>query len=160
MSVDITSPAADTPVLRSGPRSSTRLVWDQFRTRRSAMLALVFLVVLAVVAIAAPLVADLVGHGPNDLYRTTMLDPYGLPRGPSAGFLFGADSAGRDLFVRVIYGARVSLLVGLIATLGATVIGVVLGLVAGYRGGIVDTLLSRLSDVVLAMPLLLFAIGI
>jgi peptide/nickel transport system permease protein len=124
------------------------------------MFALGFLVVLTLAAIGAPLIADLVGHGPNDLYRTTMLDQYGLPKGPNASFFFGADGAGRDLFVRVIYGARVSLLVGVVATAIAVVIGVTLGLVAGYRGGMVDTLLSRVSDVVLAMPLLLFAIGI
>ncbi len=124
------------------------------------MVALGFIVALALAAIGAPLIADLVGHGPNDLYRTTMLDQYGLPKGPNASFFFGADGAGRDLFVRVIYGARVSLLVGVVATAIAVVIGVTLGLVAGYRGGMLDTLLSRTSDVVLAMPLLLFAIGI
>ncbi len=79
------------------------------------MVALGFIVALALAAIGAPLIADLVGHGPNDLYRTTMLDQYGLPKGPNASFFFGADGAGRDLFVRVIYGARVSLLVGVVA---------------------------------------------
>jgi ABC-type dipeptide/oligopeptide/nickel transport system permease subunit len=136
------------------------MFWTRFRARKSAMIALGFLVLLTLTAIGAPLIADLVGHGPNDLYRTTMLDQYGLPKGPNASFFFGADSAGRDLFVRVIYGARVSLLVGVVATGIAVIIGVSLGLLAGYRGGILDTVLSRASDVVLAMPLLLFAIGI
>jgi peptide/nickel transport system permease protein len=160
MSVDLrTFDTTDAAPATRG-RSPAGMVWARFRTNRAAMAALAFLVVLAGLAIFAPLVADLVGHGPNDLYRTSMLDVYGLPRGPNANFWFGADSAGRDLFVRVIYGARVSLLVGVVATAIAVVVGVVLGLLAGYRGGIVDTLLSRLSDVVLALPLLLFAIGI
>lgn len=160
MSVDIRTLESTEPAPHVGVRSPTGMVWARFRENRAAMVALVFLVVLAALAIAAPVVAGLVGHGPNDLYRTTMVDIYGLPKGPNSSFWFGADSAGRDLFVRVIYGARVSLVVGVVATAIAVVIGVVLGLIAGYRGGAIDTLFSRLSDVVLAMPLLLFAIGI
>jgi len=160
MSVDIRTLESTTTAPHARVRSPAGMVWARFRANRAAMVALVFVVILAALAIAAPLVADLVGHGPNDLYRTTMLDIYGLPRGPNSSFWFGADGAGRDVFVRVIYGARVSLMVGLVATGIAVVIGVVLGLAAGYHGGWVDTLLSRLSDIVLAMPLLLFAIGI
>jgi ABC-type dipeptide/oligopeptide/nickel transport system permease subunit len=160
MSVDIRTLESTEPAPHARVRSPAGMVWARFRENRAAMVALAFLVVLAALAIAAPVVADLVGHGPNDLYRTTMVDIYGLPKGPNSSFWFGADSAGRDLFVRVIYGARVSLMVGVVATAIAVVIGVVLGLIAGYRGGAIDTLFSRLSDVVLAMPLLLFAIGI
>ena len=160
MSVDIRTLDSTEPAPHARVRSPAGMVWARFRENRAAMVALAFLVVLAALAIAAPVVADLVGHGPNDLYRTTMVDIYGLPKGPNSSFWFGADSAGRDLFVRVIYGARVSLMVGVVATAIAVVIGVVLGLIAGYRGGAIDTLFSRLSDVVLAMPLLLFAIGI
>jgi peptide/nickel transport system permease protein len=72
----------------------------------------------------------------------------------------GADQAGRDVFVRVIYGARTSLLVALIATGFAVAIGTVLGILAGYFGGKIDTLISRTIDVILSMPILLFAIGI
>jgi peptide/nickel transport system permease protein len=159
-SVESIATRPDHATRRTRAHTPAGIFWERFRTRKSAMFALGFLVVLTLAAIGAPLIADLVGHGPNDLYRTTMLDQYGLPKGPNASFFFGADGAGRDLFVRVIYGARVSLLVGVVATAIAVVIGVTLGLVAGYRGGMVDTLLSRVSDVVLAMPLLLFAIGI
>jgi len=141
-------------------RSPAARRWHRFAGNRAALVSLVFLVVLGALAIGAPLVAHLVGHGPNDLYRTSMLDLYGLPKGPNAQFWFGADGAGRDLFVRVIYGARVSLMVGVVATAIAVAIGVVLGLVAGFVGGAIDTVLSRLSDVMLALPLLLFAIGI
>jgi peptide/nickel transport system permease protein len=160
MSVD--APTLESPEARAlarGP-SPAALRWRRFAGNRAALVSLVCLAVLAILAIAAPLVADLVGHGPNDLFRTSMLDLYGVPRGPATHFWFGADSAGRDVFVRVVYGARVSLMVGIVATAIAVVIGVVLGLTAGFVGGAVDTLLSRVSDVMLALPLLLFAIGI
>lgn len=160
MTSETRRPPVAAPPTRAAGRSPARLFWDRFRSRTSAVVALGFIIVLTAAAIGAPLIADLVGHGPDDLYRTTMLDQYGLPDGPNAHFIFGADSAGRDLFVRVIYGARVSLMVGVVATGVAVLIGVALGVVAGYRGGLTDTLLSRLSDVVLALPLLLFAIGI
>jgi peptide/nickel transport system permease protein len=89
-----------------------------------------------------------------------VLNEFGLPTGPNGNFWFGADRAGRDLFVRVVYGARTSLIVALFATAVAVAIGVVLGLVAGYFRGWSDTLIARAVDIMLSMPLLLFAIGI
>ena len=89
-----------------------------------------------------------------------MLDDFGLPKGPNADFWFGADQSGRDVFVRVLYGARTSLLVAIVATGVAVVIGTVLGLISGYFRGFTDTVISRCIDVILALPLLLFAIGI
>ena len=89
-----------------------------------------------------------------------MTDAFGLPKGPNSKFFFGADKAGRDLFVRVIYGARTSLVVAVVSTAASVLIGVTLGVVAGFFGGKVDTLISRGIDIVLSMPLLLFAIGI
>jgi peptide/nickel transport system permease protein len=71
---------------------------------------------LVVLALTAPLISKAVGHGPNDLFQREMTDEFGLPKGPNGEFLMGADQAGRDVFVRVIYGARTSLLVALIAT--------------------------------------------
>jgi peptide/nickel transport system permease protein len=115
---------------------------------------------LVVLALTAPLISKAVGHGPNDLFQREMTDEFGLPKGPNGEFLMGADQAGRDVFVRVIYGARTSLLVALIATGFAVAIGTVLGILAGYFGGKIDTLISRTIDVILSMPILLFAIGI
>ncbi len=89
-----------------------------------------------------------------------MLDDFGLPKGPNADFWFGADQSGRDVFVRVLYGARTSLLVAIVATGVAVVIGVTLGLISGYFRGFTDTVIARSIDVILALPLLLFAIGI
>jgi peptide/nickel transport system permease protein len=84
----------------------------------------------------------------------------GLPVGPSRRFLLGTDNLGRDLLVRIVYGARISLLVGVVATLLATVAGVVVGLVAGYFGGVVDVVLARFMDMVLSFPYLLLAIAL
>ena len=88
-----------------------------------------------------------------------MTDDFGLPKGPTAHSC-SAPTAGRDVLVHIAYGTRVSLFVGIAATAISVTIGVVLGLVAGYRGGIIDTIVSRITDVVLSLPLLLFAIGI
>ena len=115
---------------------------------------------LVVLALTAPLISKAVGHGPNELFQREMTDEFGLPKGPNGEFLMGADQAGRDVFVRVVYGARTSLLVALIATGFAVAIGTVLGILAGYFGGKIDTLISRTIDVILSMPILLFAIGI
>jgi peptide/nickel transport system permease protein len=113
-----------------------------------------------ILALAAPLISRLVGHGPDTQYRTTGLTPDGLPVGPSRTFLLGTDNLGRDILVRIAYGARISLLVGVVSTLLAVVSGVVVGLVAGYSGGAVDTVLARFMDVVLSFPFLLFAIAL
>lgn len=142
-------------------RSPWQLFWARFRHDRLALAGLGFIVLLSITAILAPLISRLVGHGPNDLsFRLEMLNEFGLPLGPNGEFWFGADRAGRDLFVRVIYGARTSLIVALVATSISVAIGVTLGLIAGYFRGWVDTLISRTIDIVLSMPLLLFAIGI
>src|SRR5262245_64331201 len=89
-----------------------------------------------------------------------MTDDYGLPKGPNKQFWFGADASGRDLFVRTMYGARTSLLVGVVAAGLAVVIGTLIGLLAGFFGKWADTTLSRGADVMLAVPQLLISIGI
>jgi peptide/nickel transport system permease protein len=105
-------------------------------------------------------IANVVGHGPNDLFQREMTDSFGLPEGPNKEFIMGADQAGRDVFVRVVYGARTSLIVGIVATGFALLIGTIIGVLAGYFGGKLDTFISRTIDVILAIPILLFAIGI
>ncbi|MFA5889511.1 MAG: ABC transporter permease [Actinomycetota bacterium] len=142
-------------------RSPSQLFWLRFRRDRVALGAAVFLLCLVGLAIAAPFVADkIIHHGPNDLFQQEMTNEFGLPRGPNSRFWFGADTVGRDVFVRTIYGLRTSLLVAVFATGIAMTIGITLGVIAGYFRGWVDTLVSRIIDIVLAMPLLLFAIGI
>jgi len=146
----------ETAVVGLSPR---QLFWTRFKQDKAAVAGLIIVCLLIVLAFAAPLIANLVGHGPNDLFRE-MTDSFGVPLGPNADFWFGADQAGRDVFVRVIYGTRTSLIVGLVATGAAVTIGTILGILAGYFGGKIDAVISRTIDVVLAMPILLFAIGI
>jgi peptide/nickel transport system permease protein len=111
-------------------------------------------------AIAAPLVVKLVGARPPNQQGTQYLDAFGTPSGPTSKNIFGVDELGRDVFSRVLYGARVSLEVAVVATGIAVVIGVVVGMIAGFFRGWVDTALSRIMDVVLAFPILLLAIGL
>ena len=141
-------------------RSPWQLFWSRFRKDRVALAGLAFIALLVTIALAAPLIAELVGHGPNDRFQREMTDEFGLPKGPTGEFWFGADQVGRDVFVRIAYGARTSLVVALGATGAALSVGIVLGMMAGYRGGWVDTVVSRTVDIILSMPVLLFAIGI
>ena len=151
---------ADT-VVAARARSSWELFRSRFKQDKAAMAGAVMLTILVVLALAAPLLSRLVGHGPNELFGDEMLTPdIGLPKGPNADFWFGGDSVGRDVFVRVMYGARTSLTVAIVATGLAALIGVTLGMIAGFRGGKTDTFISRLVDIVLSMPLLVVAIGV
>src|SRR5438445_491323 len=106
-----------------------------------------------------PIAQAITGHGPNDIVQGSQ-DAYGVPLGPSSTLWFGADDAGRDLFVRTMYGARISLFVGVVASGLAVLIGLVVGLAAGFFGGFIDTILSRTADVLLAVPQILIAVGI
>jgi peptide/nickel transport system permease protein len=153
-------PGAGDTVEAARARSSWELFRVRFMRDKAAVAGAIVIVILILLALAAPLFARLTGHGPNELFDE-MRDPvFGLPKGPNAEFWFGADSVGRDLFVRVMYGAATSLTVAFVATGLAAVIGISLGMFAGYRGGAADTFISRAADIVLAMPILLFAIGI
>ena len=141
-------------------RSPFVLAMRRLRRDKVAMISLAVIVLIVLMAIFAPVVAAITGHGPNAQYRDIGLTPDGLPRGPNGTFWLGTDDLGRDILVRIAYGARISLLVGVAATAITVVIGVVLGLAAGFLGGIVDTVLARLIDVVLSVPFLLVAIAL
>ena len=141
-------------------KSPSRLFWERLRQDKAALAGGVVIVLLVLIAIfGGPIAKSVTGHGPNATYDSET-DAYGVPFGPSSSFWFGADSAGRDLFVRTMYGARTSLFVGVVATGFALTIGLVVGLLAGFLGGIVDTILSRLADVLLAVPQILIAVGV
>jgi peptide/nickel transport system permease protein len=141
-------------------RSPWQLAWARLRQDRVAIGSVIVILIIVLIAIAAPLIARLAGHGPGDQYPFVGLDQYGLPKGPSRTFLFGADDLGRDVLVRVAYGARVSLIAGVVASGVAVIVGGIVGMVAGYFGTAVDTALSRFMDVILSFPLLLFAIAL
>ena len=142
-------------------RSPLELFWRRLRADRTAMIALGFIVVLLLIAICAPLIVKLIGTtGPNAQdYKS--LDPrFGSATGPTSHHIFGVDGLGRDVFARVLYGARVSLEVALIATTISVTIGVVAGMYAGFFRGWIDTIISRVIDVQLAFPILLLALGL
>src|SRR3954471_23367410 len=138
--LDLTAPEATAAI---ASRSPLQLFWRRLKGDKVAMTALVFIIVLIVVAIAAPLIIKLVGARPPNEQSTKYLDSFGTPEGPSSANIFGADPLGRDVFSRVLYGARVSLEVALIATAIAMFIGLVVGLLAGFYRGWIDTILSR-----------------
>jgi peptide/nickel transport system permease protein len=141
-------------------RSPWQLAWDRLRHDRVAIGSIIVIALITLVAIFAPLIAGLVGHSLSDQFPYTALNGYGLPIGPNRSFLFGADDLGRDVLVRVAYGARISLIAGVVASGLAVIFGGIVGMVAGYFGTVVDTTLSRLMDVILSFPLLLFAIAL
>jgi ABC-type dipeptide/oligopeptide/nickel transport system permease subunit len=135
------------------------LAWRRLRRDRVAMITLGVITLIVLIAIFAPVFAHLTGNPPNKQYPHG-LTVDGLPRPPSSRFWFGTDDLGRDVLVRTAYGARISLAVGVVATLLTVVVGVVVGITAGFLGGLVDTVLARLVDLVLSLPFLLAAIAL
>jgi peptide/nickel transport system permease protein len=152
--------AGDAPAGAVQGRGPWQLAWRRLRRDKVAMTCAVVIVTLAVLALAAPRLAALAGHPPNTPYPNNGLSATGLPVPPSGTFWFGTDNLGRDLFVRVLYGARISLLVGLAATVIATTLGVAAGMCAGYFGGLADAVLARVVDSVLATPYVILALAI
>ena len=141
-------------------RAPWRLAWRRLRKDTGSMIALGFVVIICLVALLAPVLTALIGHGPNTQYPNTGLDIFGHPSGPSGTFWLGTDDLGRDVLARLIYGARVSLEVGVGATAMALVLGVAMGLVSGYYGGRLDAVIARFMDLLLAFPVLLFALAL
>lgn len=144
-------------------RSPWQIFWSRFRKDRWALVGGIVVICMVVIAFAAPLASLVTGHGPNDLfvYETTTSQGFAPEKaGPSAQFWFGADTSFRDLFVRVMYGARTSLTIAFLATAMELAIGITFGVAAGFYRGKTDTIISRASDVVLSLPVLLLALGI
>jgi peptide/nickel transport system permease protein len=140
--------------------SPGRLLWRRLRRDRVAMAALAFVVALAVVALLAPLVVKLLGVPGPDVRDRDAVDAFGTPLGPSADHPLGVDDFGRDVLSRIVYGARLSLFVGVVATAIAVALGVLAGLLAGWYRGWVDTVVSRAVDAMLSFPILLLGLGI
>ncbi|MGQ0548745.1 MAG: ABC transporter permease [Armatimonadota bacterium] len=133
----------------SGPlRHAARTLW----ARRSAALGLIVVVAIGVAAALAPWVA------PRDPLQQRLLERLKPPGTP--GHLLGTDNFGRDLFARLVYGARISILVGVISVAIAAGLGSLVGLLGGYYGGLLDQVLMRTVDVLMAFPLILLAIAI
>lgn len=142
-------------------RSQWQLTWRRLRHDKVAMASVAVIALMVVLAIAAPLFARLIGHGVYQAFTNTGLSSAGIPVAPGQhGFLLGTDYIGRDLLVRVLYGARISLYVGILTTALATLAGVSIGLVAGYFGGWIDSVLARFIDTVLAFPFIVLALAL
>jgi peptide/nickel transport system permease protein len=140
-------------------RSPLRLALARLRSDRIAWLAAGMIILMVLLALCAPLISAVTGHSPYNPDLVNGTNSFGQPYGPGqAGFVLGTDNVGRDILVRVAYGARISLLVGILATLLATVGGTILGLVSGYYGGWIDAVLARMMDAVLSFPYVLAAI--
>src|SRR5690606_15306250 len=131
-----------------GPRTLVGLTYRRFRRHRLAMASAFLLGVLTLAAIGAPLVAALLGVDPNQV------DLLGRFQPPSLKHPLGTDELGRDVLLRLLYGGRVSLVVGVAAALASAVIGTVIGLLAGDYGGRLDALLMRVTDSGIALPIL------
>jgi peptide/nickel transport system permease protein len=126
-------------------------VWRRFRRNKLAVVGLVMIVLLVLVAIFAPVIAP---------YEIDERDSGNFRAAPSSEHWFGTDTIGQDVFSRVVYGARVSLRIGIIATAMSLVIGLTLGAIAGYFGRSLDTLIMRITDIFLAIPYIVLAVAI
>jgi len=135
-------PQAESPAART---------WRRLLRRRGAIFGMAVIALFVLCAIFAPLISP---------YDPTVQSWSAVRQAPSAAHIFGTDDVGRDIFTRVIFGARASLLAGVISISIALSIGVPLGLIAGYRGGFIDALLSRMTDAMLACPFIILAIAL
>jgi peptide/nickel transport system permease protein len=132
-----------------------RDAWERLRRNPGAIVGTVFVGAFVFVAIFAPLIAP---YDPNEQHLLLLI--HGCCPGPSARHLAGVDDVGRDELSRILYGARYSLQIGIVAVTVGLSVGLVLGSIAGYVGGFVDSAIMRVMDVLLAIPSFLFAIGI
>ena len=182
--LDETSAAVEAPEGAGGgpvvkARGSWELVWIRFRRDRLAVASVFFILFLLVASFAGgPIASHFLGHGPNQIFAYGVDQARLVPVGPwthistapypgASGhwkhtlLILGGDGAlGRDLFLRLLYGAQTSLEVAGLATFGSVVLGVIMGLLAGYFRGWVDTVVSRLVEVVMVFPALLFIIAV
>ena len=123
-------------------------VMRRFRAHHLAKISLVILIVVGLAALFAPVIAP---YDPDAIVGT-------FSGAPCREFILGTDQIGRDVFSRILYATRISLLVGILATVISTVIGVVLGLIAGYFGGVADMILMRFTDMVMSFPYILLVL--
>ena len=152
-------------------RSPNQLAWARLKRDRTGMISGIIVLMFGVVAIAAPLIEWIYGLGPNTA-NSNLLDRTGLPLGYLGGIDFTTNNAdghihilgvepqtGRDIFIRLVYGARTSLLIAVSASILSVTIGSIVGVMAGYFGGWIDSILNWVIDFMLAFPFILFSIA-
>jgi peptide/nickel transport system permease protein len=142
-------------------RSPSKLAWTRLKRDKAAMISIGVIIFLVLVAVLAAPLTKLLGHSPYTQDRGPHgLSPEGIPVGPSGHHWLGTDDQGRDILARLIYGAQISLFVGIVATLIEVLLGILVGLTAGFYGGRVDAVLSRFMDIVLSFPFLITALAL
>lgn len=143
-----TYPVAAAVTLADKPQSVWQLRWRRLLRNRAAMLGAAVLILLALFAAGAPVYEKLMGVDVNDTDLLNRFSP------PSAQHLLGTDDAGRDVLARLMYGGRISLLVGLFGAVSAAMVGTLIGLIAGYYRGRTESILMRITDGVISLPIL------
>ncbi|MDX7986192.1 dipeptide ABC transporter permease DppC [Xenorhabdus sp. 12] len=145
------------PAVSSAPELMTPMqeFWHYFKRNKGAVAGLIYIIIMLLVAILAGVLAP---HGPAEQFRDALLTPPVWQDGGSWQFILGTDDVGRDILSRLMYGARLSLLVGCMVVVMSLIMGIVLGVLAGYFGGIVDIVIMRIADIMLALPSLLLAL--
>ncbi|WP_320141719.1 ABC transporter permease subunit [uncultured Cohaesibacter sp.] len=148
-----------TELIETVSRQSTKAVlkefWFYFSDNRGAVLGLFVFLTLVLLALFAPYITP---HDATMQYRDALLVPPAWLEGGNSSYLLGTDAVGRDILSRLIIGSRFSLFVGIVVVVIALVGGIILGLLAGYYGGIIDTIVMRIMDIILAFPSLLLAL--
>jgi len=137
------------------PMTPIQEFWHYFKRNKGAVVGLVYVVLMLLIAIFAGVLAP---HAPAEQFRDALLHPPVWQEGGSWSYILGTDDVGRDVLSRLMYGARLSLLVGCLVVVLSLILGVVFGLMAGYLGGAVDATIMRLVDIMLALPSLLLAL--
>lgn len=145
----------DTSLVVPKPLTPMREFWFYFSKNKGAVVGLVFIIIVALLAIFANFVAP---HSPSEQFRDALLAPPVWMKDGSWQFILGTDDVGRDILSRLIYGARLSLLVGCLVVIISLILGITLGLIAGYVGGFLDNIIMRAVDIMLALPSLLLAL--
>ncbi len=145
------------PASAGAPPGPLREFWGAFSANHGAVAGLIVIVLLLFIAVLAPWIAP---HSPYLTDNSAFLKPPAWQAGGSREFLLGADAIGRDILSRLMYGARLSLSIGIAVVALSIVVGIALGLVAGFLRGVVEIAIMRLMDIVLTLPSLLLAIVI
>lgn len=137
------------------PMTPLQEFWHYFKRNKGAVVGLVYVAIVLFIAIFANWIAP---YNPAEQFRDALLAPPAWQEGGSMAHLLGTDDVGRDVLSRLMYGARLSLLVGCLVVVLSLIMGVILGLIAGYFGGLVDNIIMRVVDIMLALPSLLLAL--